>query len=457
MSHSSGVWHLLGTRRFLPLFGTQLLGAFNDNLFKQSVLLFVLYEHYHNEQAENWFSALTTFLFTLPFLCLSALSGQLADSKDKAKIIRIVKTCEILIMLVGAGGLLMARGGMTVDSVAIPLMLLAMLAMGTHSAFFGPIKYAILPQHLEKQEVLGGTGLVEAGTYVAILGGTLLAGLISAELAAVMVLTVALVGWVFGRQVPPAPPLEEGHKLDLNVFTASARLVKATLKIRRLFLAIVAISFFWTIGAVLFIQFPALVKNALTSDKAVASVFLAIFSIGVAIGSVAVNRLLKGEVSARYSTAAVLIMGLVVLAFWWLSATWPRTLPGEPLYSVWQFLGSVLDFMNHPKALLLSLSLLFIAIFGGIFVVPLYAFLTTTVKKSEAARTVAANNIVNAGSMVIGTLLTMGLTALDISAADQLLLAAGMCTVSAWLAWTLHKACEHPLEHEMEQHLPPTV
>ena len=149
--------------------------------------------------------------------------------------------------------------------------------------------------------------------------------------------------------------------------------MKATLKIRRLFLAIVAISFFWTIGAMLFIQFPALVKNALTSDKAVASVFLAIFSIGVAIGSVAVNRLLKGEVSARYSTAAVLIMGLFVLAFWWLSETWQHA-PEGTLYSV-------SDFIHHPAAVWLGLALLFIAIFGGIFVVPLYAFLTTTVRE----------------------------------------------------------------------------
>ena len=305
--------------------------------------------------------------------------------------------------------------------------------------------------------MLGGTGLVEAGTYVAILGGTLLAGLISVELAATLVLSVALVGWIFGRQVPPAPPLEEGHRLDLNVFTASVRLVKATLKIRRLFLAIVSISFFWTIGAILFIQFPPLVKNALTSDKAVASVFLAIFSIGVAIGSVSVNRLLKGEVSARYSTAAVLIMGLFVLAFWWMSVTWVHAPVLMENGEARQVLYTVGAFIHHPGAVWLGLALLFIAIFGGIFVVPLYAFLTTTVKKSEAARTVAANNIVNAGSMVIGTLLTMGLTALDVGAADQLLLAAGMCTVSAWLAWTLHKACEHPLEHEMEEGLPPTV
>ena len=438
MSHSSGVFHLLGVRRFLPLFVTQLLGAFNDNLFKHAVVLFVVYNHYNDENSETWFSALTTALFTLPFFFLSAISGQLADSNDKAKIIRIVKACEIGIMLVGATGLMMAWKGIMVDSVAIPLLLLAMFAMGTHSTFFGPIKYAILPQHLEKQEVLGGTGLVEAGTYVAILGGTLLAGLIRVEVAAVMVLSVALIGYLFGRMVPPAPPLEEPHKFDLNIFTASVRLVKGTLKIRRLFLAIVAISFFWTIGAVLFIQFPPLVKNALTSDKAVASVFLAIFSIGVAIGSLAVNRLLKGEVSARYSPVAVILMGLCVFAFYYLSKTWEHA-PGDTLYNVG-------DFLAHPGALLLSLSLLGIAIFGGIFVVPLYAFLTTTVKKSEAARTVAANNIVNAGCMTLGALATMGVTYAGMSAADQLLLAAGMCIIASWLAWVLHKACDHPLE-----------
>jgi hypothetical protein len=437
-SHSSGVFHLLGVRRFLPLFVTQLLGAFNDNLFKHAVVLFVVYNHYNDENSETWFSALTTALFTLPFFFLSAISGQLADSNDKAKIIRIVKACEIGIMIVGATGLIMAWKGIMVDSVAIPLLLLAMFAMGTHSTFFGPIKYAILPQHLEKQEVLGGTGLVEAGTYVAILGGTLLAGLIPVETAAAMVLSVALVGYLFGRKVPPAPPLQEPEKLNWNVFTASTRLIRGTLRIKRLFLAIVAISFFWTIGAVLFIQFPPLVKNALTSDKAVASVFLAIFSIGVAIGSLAVNRLLKGEVSARYSPVAVILMGLCVFAFFYLSKTWAHA-PEGTLYTPW-------DFLYHPGAVWLSLSLLGIAIFGGVFVVPLYAFLTTTVQKSEAARTVAANNIVNAGCMTLGALATMGITFAGVSAADQLLMAAGMCLVAAWLAWVLHKACDHPFE-----------
>src|SRR6187551_2930278 len=198
--------HLLKQRRFLPLFATQLLNAFNDNLFKNAMVLFVVYSVYNSEEAEAKFSAIASALFILPFFLLSAMSGQLADMRDKALIIRWVKLAEIFIMLVGAAGLLMAWQGLLTEAVAIPLMLTALFAMGVHSTFFGPIKYAILPQHLEKQEVLGGTGLVEAGTYVAILGGTLLAGLIPVEISAISVLAVALIGWVFGRAVPPAPP-----------------------------------------------------------------------------------------------------------------------------------------------------------------------------------------------------------------------------------------------------------
>src|SRR5687767_7151776 len=209
---------LLRTRRFLPLWTTQMLGAFNDNLFKNAMVLFVVYQVYNDERSETWFSAVTTGVFILPFFLLSALAGQLADARDKAKIIRIVKFCEILIMLVGAAGLGMAWMGMSVNSIAIPLLLLALFAMGVHSTFFGPIKYAILPQHLEPDEVLGGTGLVEAGTYVAILGGTILAGVLvlqradgsyHAEWAALAVLLVAGIGRYAGGFVPPAPPAHD--------------------------------------------------------------------------------------------------------------------------------------------------------------------------------------------------------------------------------------------------------
>ena len=206
--------------------------------------------------------------------------------------------------------------------------------MGVHSTFFGPIKYAILPQHLHKDEVLGGTGLVEAGTYIAILGGTLLGGVLvvqradgsfHAEYAALAVLAVAVVGRIVGGQVPPAPPAPDAPplKMDWHIVRASITLVSATLHIPRLFLAILAISFFWAMGAVLAAQFPPLVKNALGADQQVATLFLAIFSVGVAIGSVAVNRLLKGQVSARYSPASALGMGLFVLDLYRRVKGWP--------------------------------------------------------------------------------------------------------------------------------------
>jgi MFS family permease len=440
--------HLMRERRFVPLFATQFLGAFNDNLFKNAIVLFVVYRVYEDQRAETWFSAITTGMFILPFVLLSALSGQLADAVDKARLIRIIKACEIGIMAVGGGGLLLAWQGIAIGTLATPLMLLGILAMGIHSTFFGPIKYAILPQHLEPDEVLGGTGMVEAGTYIAVLGGTLLAGVIGVPAAVAACLAIAVAGYATGRRVPPAPPLEQGHRIDLNVVRSSVRLVNATLHIPRLFLAIVAISFFWTIGAVLFIEFPPLVKNVLTAARPVASLFIAIFSVGIAIGSVAVNRLLKGEVSARYSMPSVLVMGVFVLAFHFCCLRWE---PAPPHH----YYG-ISDFLTQKQAIPLLISLLGISVAGGMFVVPLYAFLTTTVRKAEAARTVAANNIVNSLAMVVGSIFAIGLTVAGVSATNQLTLAAAMCVVSAWLAWKLHKACDDVVcvDHTG---LPPTV
>jgi Major Facilitator Superfamily len=425
---------LLNKRRFLPLFVTQLLGAFNDNLFKNAMVLFVVYGVYNDEKAEALFSAVATAVFIIPFFLMSALAGQLADTRDKAAIIRIVKFCEILIMLVGGLGLLLAWLGFGINLIAIPLMMLALFAMGIHSTFFGPIKYAILPQHLEQDEVLGGTGLVEAGTYIAILLGTILAGVIEVEWAALGVVVVAVIGYFTGRQVPPAPPEHEETGIDWHIIRSSINLVKSTMHIRKLYLAIASISFFWTIGAVLFIQFPPLAKNVLGADKEVASLFLAIFSIGIAIGSVAINRLLKGQVSARYAPASVIVMGLFVVAFFFVCRNWHVIGAGE--------LYNIAGFVKHPDAIPLLLSLLGIAVSGGMFVVPLYAFLTTTVPKDQTARTVAANNIVNSGAMVIGSLIALGLSAAGVSIVNQLLLGAAMCLISAWLAQQLHRACD---------------
>ncbi|HEY0113202.1 MAG TPA: MFS transporter [Allosphingosinicella sp.] len=421
--------HLLSRRRFLPLFVTQFLGAFNDNLYKSAMVILVTYAIYSDPTKEATFNAVAGGLFILPFFLFSALAGQLADGGDKARIIRIVKTAEIAIMVAGAIGLLLHN---------IPLLLAGLFAMGVHSSFFGPIKYAILPQHLRSDEVLAGTGLVEAGTYIAILLGTIAGGLLGAaytEVAAAGVILVAVIGWFAGRQVPPAPPETDAPpaKMDWHIVRASITLVNATLHIPRLFLAIVCISFFWMMGAILAAQFPPLVKNVLHADEQVATLFLAIFSVGVGAGSVLINRLLKGRVLAVYSPASAIAMGLFICHLYWNVRNWPVA-PGG--------LMDLRTFVMLPRAEWVMFDLLGVAISGGMFVVPLYAFLTTTVPKSETARTVAANNIVNSGGMVVAALLLTGLVQMGVSVAETLLMVAVASLGAAWLAWRLHKACD---------------
>lgn len=421
-----GALGLLKERRFLPLFVTQFLGAFNDNLFKNAMVFFATYQIFNSVEAETRFSAIATGIFILPFFLFSALAGQLADSYDKARIMRIIKIAEVGIMLVGAAGIFLK---------SLPLMLVALVGMGVHSTFFGPIKYAVLPQHLDEDQVLGGTGMVEAGTYIAILCGTIAGGLISSHAAAIAVVVVAIIGWLASRNIPPAPPLVS-LTLDFNIFRSSYRLIAATMHIRRLYLAILSISVFWTIAAVLAVLFPPLVKNVFHSQKDVASVFLAIFSVGIAIGSVIINRLLKGHVSAKYAVASVLAMSVFVADFHFAARYWP--IHDGPLLKT-------LDFIAMPAAWRVLLDLSAIAITGGMFVVPLYAFLTTTVEKSQTARTVAANNIVNSGFMVAGSVGIFGLTNVPgVSVDDAIWVVFGLCLASALAAWRLHKAEDAP-------------
>src|SRR3990167_5200934 len=422
----TGSFALMKQRRFLPLFATQFLNAFNDNFYKMAMVILVTFTIYKDPETEAWFNALAGGLFILPFFLFSALAGQLADSTDKTRMIRVIKTAEIFIMIVGAIGIWFHL---------VPVMLLALFAMGMHSTFFGPIKYAILPQHLEEDEVLAGTGWVEAGTYIAILGGTIVGGLTPPHIAIPGIILVAIIGRLTATYVPAAPPEKEaaGMVIDRNVLRSSWQIVNSTMHIPRLFLAILSISFFWAIGAILAAQFPPLVKNALGADNTVATLFTAIFSVGVAIGSIVVNRLLKGHVSARYSPGSVIVMGLFVLDLWWNVRGWHHV--GTGLMN-WR------DFLSLTAGDRIILDLLGIAIAGGMFVVPLYAFLTTTVAKSQTARTVAANNIVNSGFMVAATLLLSVLIGLGLTIDDTLLMVAAMCLVSALLAWRLHKACD---------------
>ncbi len=418
---------LLNKRRFLPLFATQFLNAFNDNFYKMAMVVVITYTILQGgEQEEAAFNAYAGAAFILPFFLMSAIAGTLADSTDKARMIRIIKSAEIGIMLIGAAGIYFHN---------IAAMFMALLAMGVHSTFFGPIKYGILPQHLAQDEVLGGTGLVEAGTYLAILLGTIAGGILPYQYAAIGVVVVAVIGRLTAQHVPPAPPELDGpaSTIDWNIFRSSWQLVSATMHVRRLFLAIVAISFFWGIGAILTAQFPPMVKSGLGGDPTVATMFTAVFSIGIAIGSVLINMMLKGKVSAKFAPVSVIMMGLFVLALWWNVKGWPHA--GETLMDYRQFL-------SIAQGDFILIALFGIAVTGGMFVVPLYAFLTTTVQKSETSRTIAANNIVNSGAMVIGVLIYGWLVQINVSIADTLFMVAAACLVSAWIAWLLHKACD---------------
>ena len=427
---------LLRRRRFLPLFGTQLLNAFNDNLYKTAMVLFVVYAVYNDPEAETQFSAIASALFIAPFIFVSAISGQLADLRNKAKIIRTVKLCEIGLMSLGAMGLFLAWQGVLVHTVAIPLMLFALFLAGLQSTFLGPIKYSILPQHLRRKEVLAGTGLIEAGTYLAILFGTIIAGWIPVEAAMALILVTALVGYQVSRRIPDAPAMGEGEQVDWNVLRSSGALVRYVMKDRVIYLATIAISVFWTVGAILFIQFPPLAKNVIHASKEVATLFIVMFSIGIAIGSVIINHLLKGEVSARYGSISVIAMGFFITVFYLFVRQWPSGFDGE-LLSVPQFLG-------YPLAWILLGVLLCIAICGGVFVVPLYAFLTTRVAGDKASRTIAATNMISSVFMVGGAVLAVLMTLVGIGIEEQVLASVVLCVLTSWYVRKLYD----------EEHLP---
>ncbi len=449
-----GSLRLMRHRRFLPLFITQFLGAFNDNLFKNATILLAVFEILHDPHQEQKFTAIASAVYVLPFFLFSALGGQLADSADKARIIRIVKCAEIGIMAIGALGLLLGN---------IYLLLLVLFLMGTHSSFFGPTKYAILPQHLEKDEVLGGTSMVEAGTYVAILLGTMVAGVVTPLQAALMVLASAGLGLLAGWYVPPAPPeadaptieedfaelrasLDHLHNLPLVlrwlmdvpvtiwfILRSSWHIISTTLHVPRLYWTIVAISFFVAEVSILGVVFAPMVKNILGADNHVATLMLMVFTIGVATGAVLINWVLKGKVSAKFAPYAAMAMALFLMVMYWTLAHWPA--PTETDLTEWR------DFIAEPSSYILFAELFFVSTAGGMFVVPLYAFLTTTVEKSEAARTVAANNIVSSGAGALAALIFVGIQRF-ITIPQAFLLVAAVCLASTWFVQKLHLACD---------------
>ena len=395
------MFRLLGTRRFGPLFATQFLGAFNDNLYKTAMLFLITYDLLARDpRGANVMIQLAAGLFILPFFLFSAFAGQVADGVDKARVVRWVKTAEILIMIVGAAALSIG---------SIPLLMLVLFAMGLHSTIFGPIKYAILPQHLGAREVLGGTGLVEAGTYVAILTGQIAGGLAGRH-AAWGVVAVAVVGWISGRAVPPASP-RHPPAIDWNLGRAIWTTVRHLLDDRRLWMATLAISWFWSMGAVFTAEFVPLVKGRLHASESVATLFLTTFSVGVSLGSLAVNRLLKGQVSARYAPAALVVISLFVADL---------VLAAHLFQPGAAELGAR-DFLATSGSWHIVVALLGLSASAGVFVVPLYAMLQTICDPGERAQVIAANNIVNSAFMVVASLGGAAIVALGRSPLDVLL------------------------------------
>ncbi|EDK28125.1 hypothetical protein VSWAT3_01765 [Vibrionales bacterium SWAT-3] len=382
---------LLTQKRFLPYFITQFLGAFNDNIFKNVLLLFVAFANVDTLPiSSNLFINLAAGLFILPFFLFSALAGVLADKYEKSWFIRKVKLLEVVIMSLGAIGFIYESYG---------ILLLLLFLMGTQSAFFGPVKYALLPQQLETKELVSGNALVETGTFLAILIGTLGAGIIASEesaklVAAICIVSFAVLGYVSSCFIPEAP----SNAPDLKVKWQPIKLTKATLAIakkdRPTFQALMSISWFWFLGATYLTQFPNFTKLHLNGTESSVAFLLALFSVGIAIGSLACDKLSNHRIEigiVPMGSLGISIFGLLM------ATSIPESLP--------EF-GSFQQFVTYSELWPLFAYLLLLGISGGIFIVPLYSLMQLRAKPDERAQVIAGLNIYNSlfmvGSAVMG-------------------------------------------------------
>ncbi|MGH7092016.1 MAG: MFS transporter [Stellaceae bacterium] len=420
----SGAVSLLVSRRFGPLFWAQFLSAFNDNALKNALVLLIAYRP---EIIGNWAPGvvipLAGGIFILPFFLCSATAGMLADTHDKAWLIRLIKFAEIFVMLAAAVAVIVGHAG----------WLLALLfAMGIEAAFFGPLKYAILPDLLSPRELLLGNALVEAGTFLAILLGTiagvLIAGAHGAAIVAVLIVAVAVIAWLSSRWITPAPPAAVGRP-DWNLFTATARLIADAAQVPVTFRAMLGISWFWLIGAMYLSQFPTYVRFVLGSEEAVVTLFLAVFSVGIGAGSLLCNRVLRGRISPKIVPWGALGIALFSIDLWLASPASVGT-GALPLLSLGGFLA-------RPASWRILTDLLGLAVSGGVFILPLYALLQVASDEQVRARTIAANNVINAAAMVVAALATAGLIAAGVSIPGLFLLA-GLVTIAvAAVFWRL--------------------
>ena len=399
---------LLRTRRFLPLFLTQALGALNDNLFKNALVVLVVFRMAEGGPA---LVALAGGVFILPYALFSSLAGQLADRFDKSRLIRITKLFEAALMALAAWGFLTAQ---------VPALFAVLFGLGVQAAFFGPLKYGILPDHLAEDELVRGNALIEAGTFGAILAGTIAGGALiglrsGPEIVAVAGLAVAALGVVAAFMVPPAAPADPGLRLGWNVARETWRLLRAARANPPVWLSILGLSWFWTVGATFLAEFPVMAKQDFHADNTVVTLLLAGFAVGVGAGSILAGRLLRGEISARHVPPAALLLSLFTFGFAYLA--------GQPGASQWSTPAAMLGSPDGAAALT---CLLGAAACGGVFSVPLYAIMQDRAAKAQRARMIAANNVLNAASMVAGAGVIAGLAALGVRPASVLMAMGGL-------------------------------
>ena len=378
---------LLRQRRFAPFFWTQFLGAGNDNLFKFAFTVMVTYQlqvaWLSPQEAGLWIGA----LFILPFLLFSATSGQLTDKYDKTRVIRFVKSLEIAIMLLAAWGFWVAN---------VPVLLACVFLMGLHSTLFGPVKFAYLPQHLNEQELTGGNGMVEMGTFVAILLGQVAGGLLVAipqvgpQYVAIACVVVALLGRISAQFVPPSPSSDPNLRINWNPITETWRNLMLAHQNIVVFRSLLGISWMWFFGAVFLSMFPPFAKNVLHGNEQVASLLLVVFSIGIGVGSLLCEVLSRRHVEIGLVPLGAIGMSVFSIDLYFAS----RGLPPASGMGIPQFIAQAAHWRVMADLALLSL-------FAGLYSVPMYALIQLRSQPSHRARIIAANNILNALFMIV--------------------------------------------------------
>ena len=394
-------FYLFQTRRFLPFFLTQFLGAFNDNVFKNAMVVLIAWRLAATAQMNAQIMiTVAAGVFILPFFLFSATAGQLADKFDKARLIRYVKVAEIIIMSTGAVGFYFG---------SVSMLMIVLFLMGVQSTFFGPVKYGILPDQLKDDELMGGNALVSAGTFLAILAGTILGTEVvltehGLTVISAVVIAIAAVGWLSSCYIPATPAAQPDLEVSYNFVTQTWKILSHAAGQRDVFLCILGISWFWLIGATFLAQFPTFTKDVLGAKVQVLTILLTTFSVGIAIGSLLCNRLLKGQVHATFVPLGALGISVFTVDLFFATL--------HPISSTTGELIAVGEFLSTFAGWRVVVDLLLVAISGGIFIVPLYAILQLRSDEKHRARNIASNNIMNALFMVVsagGTVLMLNM------------------------------------------------